>query len=48
MLANHNPRYYETSALTGDNIEEMFSELFYSALALKFSESGEKPEEEMQ
>ncbi|KAJ3335638.1 DnaJ sub C member 27 [Kappamyces sp. JEL0680] len=30
-------RYFETSALTGDNIQEMFSELFYATLELKFA-----------
>ena len=33
-----NAKYYETSALTGDNIDDMFADLFYNSLAIKFEE----------
>ena len=36
-----NAKYYETSALTGDNVEEMFVDLFYNSLAAKFEEYTE-------
>jgi small GTP-binding protein len=36
-----NAKYYETSALTGDNVEEMFVDLFYNSLAAKFEEYAE-------
>ncbi|KAJ3277077.1 DnaJ sub C member 27 [Terramyces sp. JEL0728] len=36
--AKFNARYYETSAQTGENIDAMFSELFYATLAANFSE----------
>ncbi|KAJ3325990.1 DnaJ sub C member 27 [Boothiomyces sp. JEL0866] len=38
LAAKYNARYYETSAQSGQNIEAMFSELFYAALAANFKE----------
>ena len=49
MAASLNAKYYETSCQSGENIEDMFADLFYNSLALKFEEyveeQVEKPQE---
>lgn len=38
VAEGYNAKYYETSCQTGENVEDMFADLFYNALALKFEE----------